>query len=238
MSTSTGVASAVPGPWVLPEAQDIAAGITNEGQRHAETEESRTLSGETDDESSNNTEMNEKHVNTLARTVTQASVRRPDGDYLNPFTESHDDPRIDPRSDRFNARAWTKTLMGITSRDPERYPTRTAGVAYRSLNVHGYGNPTDYQKTFGNYPLELPGLINKWRGKGQRKIQILQEFEGLVKSGEMLVVLGRPGSGCSTFLKTISGETSGFFIDDKSEINYQVSCIWSFGEKIPLLTHI
>ena len=37
----------------------------------------------------------------------------------------------------------------------------------------------------------------------------------------MLVVLGRPGSGCSTLLKTISGETHGFYIDEKSEINYQ-----------------
>ena len=37
----------------------------------------------------------------------------------------------------------------------------------------------------------------------------------------MLVVLGRPGSGCSTLLKTISGETHGFFIDESSELNYQ-----------------
>lgn len=37
----------------------------------------------------------------------------------------------------------------------------------------------------------------------------------------MLVVLGRPGSGCSTLLKTISGETHGFYIDKESQINYQ-----------------
>ncbi len=37
----------------------------------------------------------------------------------------------------------------------------------------------------------------------------------------MLVVLGPPGSGCSTFLKTIAGDTNGFFIDEKSQINYQ-----------------
>lgn len=37
----------------------------------------------------------------------------------------------------------------------------------------------------------------------------------------MLVVLGRPGSGCSTFLKTIAGETHGFYIDQASDINYQ-----------------
>ena len=35
------------------------------------------------------------------------------------------------------------------------------------------------------------------------------------------MVLGRPGSGCSTLLKTIAGETHGFYIDEKSEINYQ-----------------
>jgi len=28
-------------------------------------------------------------------------------------------------------------------------------------------------------------------------------------------------SGCSTLLKTISGETDGYFIDEKSHINYQ-----------------
>jgi ABC-type multidrug transport system permease subunit/ABC-type multidrug transport system ATPase subunit len=37
----------------------------------------------------------------------------------------------------------------------------------------------------------------------------------------MLVVLGPPGSGCSTFLKTITGETHGFFVDQNSHINYQ-----------------
>lgn len=67
----------------------------------------------------------------------------------------------------------------------------------------------------------MVGLFNKLTGRGQTKIQILRDFEGLVRSGEMLVVLGRPGSGCSTLLKTISGETHGFFIDESSNINYQ-----------------
>lgn len=54
-----------------------------------------------------------------------------------------------------------------------------------------------------------------------RKIDILQGLDGVVHAGEMLVVLGPPGSGCSTFLKTISGETHGFYVDDKSYLNYQ-----------------
>ena len=76
-------------------------------------------------------------------------------------------------------------------------------------------------RTFGNYPLEIAGLFNRITGRGKRKIQILRNFEGLVKSGEMLVVLGRPGSGCSTLLKTIAGETHGFYIGEGSRINYQ-----------------
>jgi ABC-type hemin transport system ATPase subunit len=37
----------------------------------------------------------------------------------------------------------------------------------------------------------------------------------------MLVVLGRPGSGCTTFLKTIAGEMHGLNITEDSHINYQ-----------------
>lgn len=69
--------------------------------------------------------------------------------------------------------------------------------------------------------LEVVGLFNRLTGRGKTKIQILRDFEGLIKSGDMLVVLGKPGSGCSTLLKTISGETHGFYIDSGSNINYQ-----------------
>ncbi|KAL9127279.1 MAG: hypothetical protein Q9217_003814 [Psora testacea] len=159
----------------------------------------------------------------LARQITAHSIRTAEGnDYPNPFAEGKElDPNLDPRSGHFNPEAWVRTLIGLQSRDPERYPKRVAGVAYKHLNVHGFGSLADYQKTFGNYPLSLASLFNHITGRGKRKIQILRNFEGLVRSGEMLVVLGRPGSGCSTLLKTIAGETHGFYIDDKSHINYQ-----------------
>ena len=59
------------------------------------------------------------------------------------------------------------------------------------------------------------------RLNGQRKINILKGLDGLVESGEMLVVLGPPGSGCSTLLKTIAGETHGIYVNGKSYLNYQ-----------------
>lgn len=57
-------------------------------------------------------------------------------------------------------------------------------------------------------------------GKG-RKINILQGVDGVLESGETLVVLGPPGSGCSTFLKTLANETHGYFVDEESKINYK-----------------
>lgn len=48
---------------------------------------------------------------------------------------------------------------------------------------------------------------------------LLQGFSGLAKPGEMVLVLGRPGSGCSTFLKSISGRR-GEYLDVKGDVRY------------------
>lgn len=207
-------------PWdVIPQAGGVAIMGNNTVEKagdyvrgHQSTTPSFTYDLETDEEG--------KAVTELARQITLHSIKTPAGGYVNPFLGS-DDPQLDPRSGKFSPQAWIRTLVGIQSRDPERYPTRVAGVSYRNLNIHGFGTPTDYQKTFGNYPLAIASMLNKLTGRGKTKIQILRDFDGLVKGGEMLVVLGRPGSGCSTLLKTIAGETHGFFVNHESEINYQ-----------------
>lgn len=111
----------------------------------------------------------------------------------NPFVDSKVDPTLDPHSSEFNPKNWMKNLFDISSREPERYPQRVAGVSFRNLSVHGFGSPTDYQKDVANSVLEIGSLFRAVTGTGKQKIQILQNFDGLVKSGEMLVVLGRPG---------------------------------------------
>lgn len=157
-------------------------------------------------------------VNALARRYTQQSTTSTT--LQNPFN-APPDSQIHPSSEHFNARAWAKAMLHTQLHDPNAPPTRTAGVAFSNLNAHGFGSDTDYQKSVGNVWLEGPGLARKLMGNKGRKINILQNLDGVVEAGEMLVVLGPPGSGCSTFLKTIAGETHGFFIDENSTINYQ-----------------
>ena len=135
----------------------------------------------------------EAKITELVRTLSYNVVRNEKGELINPFFGS-EHPLLDPNSGKFSPRAWLETVMSITSKDPERYPKGIAGVAYKNLSAHGFGEPTDYQKTFGNCLLKPLDLVKRLIGKGKKtRIQILRGFDGLVKSGEMLVVLGRPG---------------------------------------------
>lgn len=52
-------------------------------------------------------------------------------------------------------------------------------------------------------------ILPKPGSNGQRR-NLIHDFTGCVRDGEMLLVLGRPGSGCSTFLKVISNKRSDY----------------------------
>ncbi|OAQ63731.1 ABC transporter CDR4 [Purpureocillium lilacinum] len=134
----------------------------------------------------------------------------------------HDDPEspLNPNGNCFNARIWAKTLAKLTESTSNGF--RRSGFAFQHMNVHGYGSATGYQKDVANVLLEIPNLATRLlRGSdSQHRIDILRDFDGVVNSGEMLVVLGPPGSGCSTFLKSIAGETNGLHVDKSSYINY------------------
>ena len=129
------------------------------------------------------------------------------------------DPSLDPTSPKFDARRWARVLLQACAQDPERFPRPKAGVAYRNLKVHGFGSPTDYQKDVFNILLQAPLLLLQTLQNRRRQVPILRGetadvgFDGLVNSGEMLLVLGRPGSGVTTLLKTVAGETSGLELD-------------------------
>lgn len=104
------------------------------------------------------------------------------------------DPELDPNSDSFDAEQWLRNFLQIQSRDPDQYPHRTAGVSFHHLSVYGYTTPTDYQGDVANVWLKAVSKIRRLIGLEKPvRVDILREFEGLVHSGEMLLVLGRPG---------------------------------------------
>lgn len=59
---------------------------------------------------------------------------------------------------------------------------------------------------------EKDGQKKKKGEEGLRKGEryLIKDFSGLVRPGEMMLVVGRPGSGCTTFLKALAGLHSGY----------------------------
>ncbi|KAK6067384.1 multidrug resistance protein cdr1 [Seiridium cupressi] len=163
-------------------------------------------------------EFNSSRVAALARRLTQASARS-EPHNVNPFLSSS--PWLDPQSPQFDAKKWGQALLQAFAEDPAKYPRQPIGVSWRSLSVYGYGSGVDYQKDILNVLWRAPLMVRDWISGRQQKIHILRDFDGLVQPGEMLLVLGRPGSGVSTLLKTIAGQVHGLHLDPKSDFNYQ-----------------
>ena len=124
-----------------------------------------------------------------------------------------------------NAGIYRATLRSQAARDnSDQCPNRIHGVSYQDLDVHGFGGTTNYQETFNNYPLACLEWLLSLFGRSSLpnvRIDILRDFEGLAKAGEMTLVLGRPGSGCSTLLKILAGHTSGLVVSTRAKVCYK-----------------
>ncbi|CAG90679.2 DEHA2G14894p [Debaryomyces hansenii CBS767] len=144
---------------------------------------------------------------------------------LNPMAkdEGELDPRLDPDSDSFDSKFWVKNLRKMHNSDPAYYKPASLGVAYKDLRAYGIATDADYQANVGNVVYKtisqtIKGFFDK--NNDDAKFDILKPMDGLIRPGEVTVVLGRPGAGCSTFLKTISSNTHGFTVAKDSVLSY------------------
>ena len=158
------------GPWgAVPQAQGVALGFAGAGEKieghSAQQTEDNLQNGQsgsstaTDISSDLDKDTAGQEVTKLARRftgqsssdlvlekiVTAQSAKTDGGNYRNSFLDATD-PALDPNSGQFKPEKWVRTLVGLQSRDPERYPQRVAGISFKNLNVHGFGSLTDYQK--------------------------------------------------------------------------------------------
>lgn len=129
-----------------------------------------------------------------------------------------DDPQLDPNSPSFDLHKWIRMTMKMVDEDDVK--VARAGVTFKNVIVRGTGSALNLQKNVGTMltaPIRPQDFINF--GHKEAKT-ILRSFDGIMKSGEMLIVLGRPGSGCSTLLKTMTGEMHGLQVDKDSTVHY------------------
>lgn len=96
---------------------------------------------------------------------------------------------------------------------------KKVGVVFKNLTVEGVGNSVQFVKTLpdaiiGTFGPDLYHLLSRFlpflQFKGGQRRTLIHDFSGVVRDGEMMLVLGRPGSGCSTFLKAIANNRESY----------------------------
>ena len=114
-------------------------------------------------------------------------------------------------------------------RTDEGASAKKVGVIFKNLAVKGAGSTTNYTKTLpdailGTFGPDLYRLICRFVPaldfrKDQQLRTLTNDFTGMVRDGEMMLVLGRPGSGCTTFLKAISNKR-GEYASVSGDVSY------------------
>lgn len=127
------------------------------------------------------------------------------------------DRLLNPSSPSFDFQTWSSTLVRLRSQLNVPTPPRS-GFAFKSLTIQGSGPAIEEQGTVWTM-ITYPFNPRAWFRPKQSKT-ILQGLDGVVHKGELLLVLGRPGSGCTTFLRTITGHMRGLNIDPASTLQY------------------
>lgn len=96
---------------------------------------------------------------------------------------------------------------------------KKVGVIYKDLTVKGTGSTMTFARTLpdailGTFGPDLYHILCGWipalAGKQSNLRTLINGFTGCVRDGEMLLVLGRPGSGCSTFLKAVANNRESY----------------------------
>ncbi|KAH7138834.1 ABC-2 type transporter-domain-containing protein [Dendryphion nanum] len=138
----------------------------------------------------------------IIRTLTQRSTYSERDRERDAFdTEEADEPEA------FGDWQMANEVKEINARNVGQKPKRL-GVTWKNLTVKGVGQNGMIHENFLSQ-FNIPQKIKESRQPSKMRT-ILDKSHGCVKPGEMLLVVGRPGAGCTTLLKLLANKRAGF----------------------------
>lgn len=132
-------------------------------------------------------------------------------------TSEHAPPQDDKSEDDFQLDDFVR--QGYFEKRTDNGSNKRVGVIFKNLTVKGVGSNTTFVRTFpdaviGTFGPDLYYLVCRFIPALARRTGALRtlvnDFTGCVRDGEMMLVLGRPGAGCTTFLKAVSNSRQGY----------------------------
>ena len=193
---------------------------------HALREELATLS-----RTRSQTARSERHHDGLMRTISRKSTRRSisrqashvSQTQTSDATAAEDEETADAavaaeKEDDFELGDFMKE--GYFEKRKDGRSAKKVGVVWKHLNVKGVGSTATFAKTvpdaiIGTFGPDLYRIVTRFFpvlrfNRHQETRTLINNFSGVLRDGEMMLVLGRPGSGCSTFLKAIANNRESY----------------------------
>jgi ABC-type multidrug transport system, ATPase component len=128
-------------------------------------------------------------------------------------------PEFGINPDEFNLQHVLSLFTQLASK--QGIHLRQAGVTFREIQIRGVDETFSVAPTVLDMLKGPVGAITNARSK--KKIPdriILNNINGYAEAGEMVLVLGRPGAGCSSFLKTLGCTDLDLFKSVSGDIKY------------------
>ncbi|BGP47011.1 ATP-binding cassette transporter snq2 [Rhodotorula kratochvilovae] len=164
-----------------------------------------------------------EHVDSEKAAAEFENLRRSLSRHSSHYPQPSDLEKQDPSSSSFDLLSYLRAEA--SEAEAAGFKRKALGVAWNKLQVVGNGGEKPAEPVPLVMQLFIPTFLDACRdwvlwpvhkagqlcglGKTHPK-DLLHKFDGCLKPGEMCLVIGRPGSGCTTFLKTIANQRSGY----------------------------
>ncbi|QDS72894.1 hypothetical protein FKW77_007666 [Venturia effusa] len=131
-----------------------------------------------------------------------------------PEPRSSEEEEFEPIS---KAETWKLMPAVKEAKANDKAAGRRLGVTWKDLTIKGVSSDTTFQENAVSQ-FNIPKLAKESRAPKQLKT-IVDASSGCVRPGEMLLVLGRPGSGCTSLLKILANRRKGY-AEVSGDVNY------------------
>jgi len=172
-----------------------------------------------------NVKKAEEDFDQLRRTLSQASSKHRS-------LKASPSEMEEAEDDDFNLLDYMRG--SLESRDQAGLKHKEVGVTWSNLTVVGAGGMKMFIRTFPNAVQEFvmaPIIMYMMKfGNVMKPKNLIENFNGSLRPGEMCLVLGRPGSGCSTFLKSITNQRETYMAVN-GDVRYAGVDAIEFGKK-------
>ena len=127
-----------------------------------------------------------------------------------------EDLTLDPNASEFMPGKWVEKVL--SSADDPSWKSRRTSLVLKNVDITGGNYAEEEQETILSIFLWPFRIRRLWQKRNPRRI--LRNIDCFTQPGNMLLVLGRPGSGCSSLLKTIGGDLDTLTLGENSILHY------------------